>query len=269
MIPALIQMKRDVARWYVRYAPGVVGKSTVLDKCLNAELRDHPVVRQARNRVGAPHFGANIGYYSLFALHLVGESGKVVSIEAYPRFHSVLVDQAEANNRTNLRAVNAAISDRDDVLTFVLASSRNMEANSIVPYASEAKSTFEAQARRLPDVLTAEGIAKARVIKVDVEGAEGAAVRGLEPVLDQLRPDVELAIEVTPHRMTELGHSAEEQPETFMKRGFNVYRPANDYAAGSFSAALHRGAQTPIRWRGQVTDESELIFSRVDAEELR
>ncbi|WP_245654452.1 FkbM family methyltransferase [Streptomyces violens] len=307
MTAALHRIKRDLARWYVRYAPGTVGKAAVLDNYLNAELRDHPVVRQARTRFGAtfttdtqdliqryiylfgvwePHLtqwlesrlkpgdtfvdvGANIGYYSLLASHLVGESGKVVSIEASPRFHSVLVDQAAANNCTNLRAINAAISDRDEVLTFVLASSRNMGANSIVPYAGEAESTFEAQARPLPDVLTAEEIAKARVIKIDVEGAEGAAVRGLEPVLDQLRPDVELAIEVTPQRMAELGQSADELLETFTKRGFNVYRLANDYAAESYPAALHRGTQAPIRWRGPVTDESELIFSRVDAEELR
>ncbi|WP_368396366.1 FkbM family methyltransferase [Streptomyces sclerotialus] len=137
--------------------------------------------------------------------------------------------------------------------------------------AGEAESTFEARAHPLPDVLTADEIAKARVIKIDVEGAEGAegaAVRGLAPVLDQLRPDAEPAIEVTPQRMAELGHSAEELLETFTKRGFPMYRLANDYAAGSYPAALRRGAQAPVRRRGPVTDESELIFSRVDADVL-
>ena len=53
MTAALLRFKRDLARWYVRYAPGVVGKSAMLDNYLNAELRDHPVVRQARTRFGA------------------------------------------------------------------------------------------------------------------------------------------------------------------------------------------------------------------------
>ncbi|WP_368396365.1 hypothetical protein [Streptomyces sclerotialus] len=105
MTAALHRIKRDLARWYVRYAPGAIGKSAVLDTYLNAELRDHPVVRQARARFGStfttdtqdliqryihlfggwePHLttwltrrlepgdafvdvGANIGYYSLLA----------------------------------------------------------------------------------------------------------------------------------------------------------------------------------------------------------
>ncbi|MEV0602297.1 FkbM family methyltransferase [Streptomyces sp. NPDC050315] len=307
MTAVLPQFKRGLARWYVRYAPGTLGKAALLDSYLNAELRDNPVRRKTRTRFGdtfttdtqdliqryvylfgvwEPHLtgwlesrlkpgdvfvdvGANIGYYSLLASHLVGDSGKVVAIEASPTFHKILAAQAATNHCDNLRAVNAAISDHEEILTFTLASSRNMGANSIVPYGGEAESTFEAEARPLADVLTSDEVARARVIKIDVEGAEGAVVRGMEPILNKLRPDAELAIEVTPQRMAELGFSADELLETFTSRGYNVYRLANDYAASSYPAALRRGAMAPVRWRGPVTEESELVFSRVDAEELR
>ncbi|WP_260476007.1 FkbM family methyltransferase [Streptomyces sp. WAC 06783] len=290
----------------MRYAPGTLGKAGIVDGFLNSELRDHPRVRRARTRFGAtfvtdtqdliqryiylfgvwePHLtrwlerrlrpgdvfvdvGANIGYYSLLASRLVGEKGAVVALEASPDFHRVLLKQAAINECGNVRAVNTAISDRDEVLTFVLASSHNMGANSIVPYAGEPESTFEVAAQPLSDVLSSGEIARARVIKVDVEGAEGAVVRGLVPLLDQLRPDAELAIEVTPQRMLELGDSADELLGALRANGFHMYRLQNDYAAGRYPAALRRASEVPIRWREPITDESELLFSRVDAEYL-
>src|SRR5262249_8755716 len=78
--------------------------------------------------------GANVGVFSVLASRLVGERGRVVSIEASPVFHERLLRQAELNGCGNLRAVNAAVADSRRTLTFVLASSRNMGANSIVPY---------------------------------------------------------------------------------------------------------------------------------------
>ncbi|MEV5595828.1 FkbM family methyltransferase [Streptomyces sp. NPDC052496] len=290
----------------MRYAPGTLGKARIVESYLNAGLRDHPRIRRARTRFGAPFVtdtqdliqryiylfgvwephltrwlerrlrpgdvfvdvGANIGYYSLLASRLVGKGGTVVALEASPDFHRVLLKQAAINRCGNVRAVNTAISDRVEMLTFILASSHNMGANSIVPYAGEAESTFEVAAQPLSDVLSPDEIARARVIKVDVEGAEGSVVRGLVPLLDQLRPDAELAIEVTPQRMAELGDSAEELLGALRANGFHMYRLQNDYTASRYPAALRRASAVPIRWREPITEESELLFSRVDAEYL-
>ncbi|WP_030022515.1 FkbM family methyltransferase [Streptomyces monomycini] len=306
MTSLLTQFKLDLSRWYVRYAPGTLGKAGIVESYLNAGLRDHPRIRRARTRFGAtfvtdtrdliqryiylfgvwePHLtrwlehrlrpgdvfvdvGANIGYYSLLASRLVGTEGAVVALEASPDFHRVLRKQVAINGYGNVRAVNAAISDREEMLTFILASSHNMGANSIVPYAGEAESTFEVAAQPLSDVLSPDELARARVIKIDVEGAEGSVVRGLIPLLDQLRPDAELAIEVTPQRMLELGESAEELLGALRTNGFHMYRLPNDYTASRYPAALRREAEVPIRWREPVTEESELLFSRVDAEYL-
>ncbi|MFB1047689.1 FkbM family methyltransferase [Streptomyces chrestomyceticus] len=306
MSSLLTQFKLDLSRWYVRYAPGTLGKAGIVESYLNAGLRDHPRIRRARTRFGAtfvtdtqdliqryiylfgvwePHLtrwlerrlrpgdvfvdvGANIGYYSLLASRLVGEKGAVVALEASSDFHRVLRKQVAINGCGNVRAVNAAISDREEMLTFILASSHNMGANSIVPYAGEAESTFEVAAQPLSDVLSADELARARVIKIDVEGAEGSVVRGLVPLLDQLRSDAELAIEVTPQRMLELGESAEELLGALRAHGFHMYRLPNDYTASRYPAALRREAAVPIRWREPITEESELLFSRVDAEYL-
>ncbi|GAA3299792.1 hypothetical protein GCM10020295_38870 [Streptomyces cinereospinus] len=93
-------------------------------------------------------------------------------------------------------------------------------------------------------------------------------VRGLAPVLHRLRPDAEITVEVTPQRMAILGDSVGELLETMTGAGFHVYRLANDYAPESYPPALGGPRRVPRRWRGPVVEESDLIFSRTDAEAL-
>ncbi|MFJ9211048.1 FkbM family methyltransferase [Streptomyces sp. NPDC102264] len=296
----------NLGRAYVRYAPGALGKASLGAEYLNPRLRERPRPRVVRSRFGArfavdtqdliqrylymfgvwePHMtrwlqsrlrpgdtfidvGANIGYYSVLASGLVGDEGQVVAIEASPDFHRKLLQQVQLNERGNVRAVNGAVSDSRKTLTFVLASSANMGANSIVPYDGPAESSFEIEARSLPELLESDEIARARVIKIDVEGAEGPVVRGMVPMLDKLRPDAEITAEVSPDRMAQLGDSAEELLTTMREHGFHVYRLANDYAPGSYPAAIRGKPVVPVRWRGAVVEESDLIFSRIDAETL-
>ncbi|MGW0734393.1 FkbM family methyltransferase [Streptomyces sp. NPDC002851] len=295
-----------LGRRYVRDAPGSLGKASLAARYLNPRLRDVPRRRVVQDRSGArfavdtrdliqrylylfgvwePHMtswlrrrlrpgdgfvdvGANIGYFSVLASRLVGAEGRVVAVEASPVIHRTLLRQAELNDCANLRAVNAAVSDTEKPLTFVLASSENTGANSIVPYDGPAEATFEIEARPLPDLLDPTEIRNARVIKIDVEGAEGGVVRGLAPMLGELREDAELTIEVTPDRMAQLGDSVDELMDIMRGHGFHVYRLANDYAPESYPKALSGAPLVPVRWRVPVVGETDLIFSRVDAEEL-
>ncbi|EPH46298.1 FkbM family methyltransferase [Streptomyces aurantiacus] len=295
-----------LARAYVRRAPGAVGKAALVSRYLNGRLRDRPRRRVVDTDFGArlavdtrdliqryvymfgvwePNMtrwlrsrlrpgdtfvdvGANIGYFSVLASRLVGPAGRVVAVEASPAFHERLLGQVRLNACGNVRAVNAAVSDREETLTFILASSHNMGANSIVPYAGPAESTFDIEARPLPELLTHEEITTARVVKIDVEGAEGGVIRGMAPMLDKLRPDAEVTVEVTPDRMRQLGFSAAELLATMRAHGFHAYRIVNEYAPETYPAALRGPAAVPVRWRGPVVDESDLVFSRVDAETL-
>jgi hypothetical protein len=92
-------------------------------------------------------------------------------------------------------------------------------------------------------------------------------IAGLATVLDQLRPDVEFAVEVTPARMEQVGDSIDQLLETMAHAGFHTYRIPNSYAPASYPPALRR-PEDPVRWRKPVVDETDLIFSRVDAEQL-
>ncbi|MEU1118791.1 MULTISPECIES: FkbM family methyltransferase [unclassified Streptomyces] len=291
-----------LGRGYVRDAPGDLGKAALAARFLNPRLRESPrrrvvtdrhglrfavdtqdliqryvylfgawephMTRWLRGRLGAGDVfvdvGSNVGYFAVLGSRLVGAGGRVVAIEASPVFHERVLLHAELNGCGNIRAVNAAVSDAHRTLTFILASSNNMGANSIVPYDGPAESTFDAEAAPLPELLRPDELAGARVIKIDVEGAEGGVIRGLAPALDRLRPDVEIAVEVTPDRMAQLGDSADELMTTMREAGFHPYRLVNEYAADSYPGAIRRPLP-PVRWREPVVGETELVFSRVDA----
>lgn len=296
----------NLMRAYVRHAPIGPGRAALLRNVLNSALRDYPRRLTAVTRFGArmrldtrdliqryvylfgvwePHLtrwvagalrpgdtfvdvGANIGYFSLLAASRVGPTGHVVAVEASAAVHRRLTEHSDLNGYgAVVRAVNAAVSDKRETLHFVLASSQNIGANSIVPYDGPAESSFEMAARPLGELLRPDELRSARIIKVDVEGAEGAVVRGMAGLLDQLRPDAEVAIEVSPDRMAALGEDAEDLMATFRRHGFHPYRLVNSYDPGEYPEAIRR-PMAPTRWHGPVTEEIELVFSRVDAERL-
>lgn len=304
---ALGEALAGLAVRYVRQGPGTLGKAALAERLLNPYLREHPrravveapraggrfavdtqdliqrylylfgawephltgwLRRRLRPGDGFVDVGANIGVFSVLAARLVGDRGRVVAVEASPDLHRHLLRNLRLNGLDTVRALNAAVSDRPRTLTFTLASSRNTGANSIVPYDGPVESRFEAEARPLPELLDPAEIAAARVIKIDVEGAEGSVVRGLAPMLGALRPDAEITVEVAPERMARLGDRVDDLLGVMRAAGFHVYRLANDYAPGSYPEALRGAPRAPVRWRGPVTGESDLIFSRVDAERL-
>ncbi|MGW4981618.1 FkbM family methyltransferase [Streptomyces mirabilis] len=301
MIPAPLL---HTLRAYVRHAPGLLGKPWLAGH-LSDYLKHHPLTATARTRDGAvypvvtgdviqrylwlfgvwePHLtawmrsrlapgdlvvdaGAHTGYFTVLASRLVGPSGRVVAIEPSPAFHQALTANIAANGcSNNVRTVNAAVSDTPGRVTFYLERATNLGGTTAVrPRTVEA--SFEADAAPLPTLLTEKELTAARLIKIDVEGGEAAALRGLAPVLKGLRDDVELVVEVTPRTLAKQGRTVDDVLGPLLDHGFHTYRLANDYAAAGYPASLRRPAP-PVRWRGPVTEMSDLVFSRLDVETL-
>ncbi|MCO1580333.1 FkbM family methyltransferase [Crossiella sp. SN42] len=290
-----------LARDYVRYAPWRAGKALLVDRYLNAALKADPVVRLARLWTGQrvrvdtrdivqrylyqfgvwePNLtallrrrlrpgdvfvdcGANIGYFSLVAAHLVGPAGRVVAVEASPSVCAVLRGNLALNRVGTVRTVPKAVSDRAQTLAFyqpvpgapsVTTSVRPSEAD--VP-------VFEVDALPLAELVRPEELRRARLIKIDVEGGEHVALAGLRPVLGELRPEAEIVVEVSQRLLASQSHTVAETVELLTSQGFHPYRLANSYRPSSY---VDTAPGPALRVRGELTGDADLVFSRLDAE---
>ena len=213
--------------------------------------------------------GANIGYFSLLASALVGASGKVVAIEASPDTFVKLTRNLASNSAANVRAVNIAASDREHSLTLFSAYAANSGMMSTNPDWAELygfKANCQIPAAPLATILDAREIQSARLIKIDVEGSEWSVIQGLLPILKSCRPELEVITEINPSVLERQGQTPETLIRTFRELGFHCYSIENSYSGLSYLEGAE--GSRPKRLRSAVTGQSDVIFSRVEAESL-
>lgn len=209
--------------------------------------------------------GANVGYYTLLASALVGPSGSVVAIEPSPRLFGALRESVARNRLQNVRSVNLAVLDRSTTVPLF----RGTEHHSGLTTTREERGLeFECrvEAAPLPAILSPEEVRGARLVKVDVEGAEWSVVSGMEPILASGRDDLEVIVEIDAELLAHQGRRPQDIVALFGDHGFHAYQLRNDYSPESY-IARHRAAP-PERLREPLGRVSDVVFSRRDAERL-
>ena len=124
--------------------------------------------------------GANKGDFTLLAARIVGDSGRVISIEPEPDNHSILRRSIELNGYTNVRVMHLALSDRDGTATLQIGSTSG--AHTLSPEFSGTR-TVEVPTRTLDGVVAEQQLASVDMIKIDVQGLELAVLRGAAETL--------------------------------------------------------------------------------------
>jgi FkbM family methyltransferase len=207
--------------------------------------------------------GANFGYFSLLAAALTGDKGSVVAVEASPSTFDQLLENLRMNRAANVRAVNLAASDTEGVLRLYREDEFNVGSSTTLPQYGK---HFECEVRAAPldDVLTEAEIERVRLVKIDVEGAEGSVVAGMERLLEHGRPDLEVVVEVHAGRNAP-GRRPEEVFPIFAAAGFHPYRLDIDYSPAHWLADDDRA---PVRIEEPPEVETDVVFSRHDAETL-
>jgi FkbM family methyltransferase len=213
--------------------------------------------------------GANIGYYSLLAAQLVGDSGKVVAVEALPAIFPALQQNLERNKARNVRAVNAAAWDCEQMIAIYTNAEDLPGQTTAIPFWA-GKYQLERQTRvaaaPLTDILTAEEMKAARLIKIDVEGAEWHVLLGMKSMLAACRDDLEIIVEVNREALETEGRTPQDILSLFCHCGFHPYRIENDYLVEHY---LYRETpRAPERVGGISTDQADIIFSRFDGQFL-
>ena len=122
--------------------------------------------------------GAGIGAETLLFSRLVGDAGRVVAVEAHQRTYGRLVDLCRANRLANVTALQLAVSDSDGAA--VISDDPAHAQNTMVVPGSRG---IEVPARRLDTIARELGVTRIDLLKMNIEGAERAAIRGAEPLL--------------------------------------------------------------------------------------
>ena len=142
--------------------------------------------------------GAHIGRYTIINSKRVGESGKVVYIEANPMVFEILNQNINLNKITNVVSLNcAAYSKQTKIKLFLPPVEENHTIyNTIMPdRATDEKKFVEVNADTLDAILKSRGISEANWIKIDVEGAELEVLKGSTNVLSKSK-DISILVEI-------------------------------------------------------------------------
>lgn len=159
--------------------------------------------------------GAHVGYYAKMTSELVGETGRVIAFEPHPRNHSYL--SQNVGKRDNIIILQVALAEEEgtaELYDYLMMSASGslhydesirdvqmaqVSSNDIAPRIHE---NFEPQkyvVRTAPvDALLAEiGVSQVDVVKMDIEGAEMGALRGMAQTI-QNSPNLSLIMEYNP-----------------------------------------------------------------------
>lgn len=130
--------------------------------------------------------GANVGFYSLLFSSLVGPAGSVVAFEPLPENASGLAYHLRINDCRNVTVKQVAVSDFDGFANFRRAHENAMGALSDA-------GDLNVQCCRLDTLVESGEMPPPGLLKLDVEGAEAAVLRGAEQTIRDRRPVIFVA----------------------------------------------------------------------------
>ena len=89
---------------------------------------DHKILLEkiAKPGMSVLDIGANIGYYALMELGLIGGKGKLVAVEPSPKNIEILRKNLKLNGFSGVKIVDGAISDKTEKKDFHLADQGNL-----------------------------------------------------------------------------------------------------------------------------------------------
>lgn len=168
--------------------------------------------------------GAHIGFYTLLAAQLVGNSGKVYSFEPDYYNYQCLIFNVHNNNYENVSTVKKAISNKSESVILYQSSGtisssigdRNMSSRFLK---GQSVQKILVQATTLDLELEDSCV---DVIKMDIEGAEMLALQGMSKIIHK-NPSLILFMEMNPDALYSLKTSPEALIGSLKQFGFEVF----------------------------------------------
>lgn len=127
--------------------------------------------------------GANVGYYSLIASQLVGATGQVHAFEPIPENILSIQKSISDNSIANINLNQVAVADKKSSMDIYIGDDTIGNSG----WASFVKSTRRIHSLKvdvvsIDDYVRANGIDRVRLVKIDIEGAELDALKGMKNI---------------------------------------------------------------------------------------
>src|SRR5262249_21752532 len=115
--------------------------------------------------------GANWGFFSLVAAHVVGTRGRVISLEPDPRMFARLQSNITRNHLNQVQIFELAAADCDNAWTLSLQdeSVLHLGTSRFIQVPADAGSTCTVHSRPLDPLLNEAKIETVDLVKIDVE----------------------------------------------------------------------------------------------------
>ena len=167
--------------------------------------------------------GANVGYYSILAGHLVGPTGSVHSFQPIPSIFSALEDNVALNRLHNVHLNRLALHDSSGKLELHLPDPRNSGLGSSIqrPRPYHTGQTVECESERLDNYLRGNNVQNIKLIKMDIEGAELLAMQGMTETFSR-SPAPNVICEADEDLLSNPGFSAEDLVRFMTNFGYHV-----------------------------------------------
>lgn len=182
-----IEVNGDSFRFHIA---DIVGKQWYQD----SSPREDPELRFIQQRVLKPGMhvvecGAHHGMFALVFAREVGPGGSVIAIEANPAGAEVCRRNAALNGFDNIEVLACAVSDQEGTVSTTGDSNMEVIQNQVAVHVVPAK-TLDSIVKVPPDV-----------IKIDIEGYEVQALRGMRQTIDRHHPHllIELHTDLLPN----------------------------------------------------------------------
>jgi FkbM family methyltransferase len=168
--------------------------------------------------------GAHLGHLTLRLGRAVGPAGRVHAFECDPRLAGRLREHVALNALDHVRVHELALLDRDDE-EVTLHLTEQLGWSSVAGEMWDVTGQTTVRAVTLDRYAADAGIDPDRLgfVKVDVEGAELAALRGMRATLGATRAAV--LVEYMPWRLEHAGEDPAELPALMASLGFESFSP--------------------------------------------
>ncbi|MCK4306336.1 MAG: FkbM family methyltransferase [Candidatus Eisenbacteria sp.] len=165
--------------------------------------------------------GANVGHYTKRFSELVGAHGRVIAFEPVTATFSLLAANVQLFAQRNVSLINAAVSDKLDVVGMSMPNFSTGLTNYYEAHiSSAADSALSVLTISLDSLCINQHIA---LVKIDVEGHESFVLDGMQKLIEKHHPVliVETGSKEVIAKLTSVGYV----PEKFHKSPNVVFKP--------------------------------------------